>query len=68
MKNTRTSLCRRIRVEHLETDRAFSYSKAGVLARAQTVPASTVFSPLGLTLNEEQIPQVIGNNKNQGVR
>ena len=27
--------------------------------RAQTVHLSTVFSPFGLTLNEEQIPQIV---------
>jgi hypothetical protein len=31
--------------------------------RAQTVHLSTVFSPFGLTLNEEQIPQIVENNK-----
>jgi len=31
--------------------------------RAQTVHLSTVFSPFGLTLNEEQIAQIVENNK-----
>src|ERR1700691_1889277 len=36
--------------------------------RAQTVHLSSVFSPFGLTFNKEQIPQIVENNKNQGVR
>lgn len=37
-------------------------------SRAQTVHLWTAFSPFGLTLNEEQIPQIVENNKNQGAR
>jgi hypothetical protein len=32
------------------------------------VHLSSVFSPFGLTLNEELIPQIVENNKNQGAR
>ena len=50
-----------------EANRAYS-SKSRCAGRAQTVSVSNVFRRLGVTLNEEQIPQVVGNNKNQGVR
>jgi hypothetical protein len=32
------------------------------------VRSCLLFEQLGLTLNEEQIPQIVDNNKNQGVR
>jgi hypothetical protein len=51
-----------------QADRAWASQKAGVLARAQTVYLSTVFSPFGFTLNEKQIPQIIEKNKNLGAR
>ncbi len=36
--------------------------------RAGTVHLWTEFGPFGLPLNEEQIPQIVENNKNQDVR
>jgi hypothetical protein len=36
--------------------------------RAETVHLWTKFGSFGLTLNEEQIPQIVKNNKNQGGR
>jgi hypothetical protein len=36
--------------------------------RAETVHLWTKFGRFGLTLNEKQIPQIVENNKNQGVR
>lgn len=42
--------------------------KAAAFSRAKSVFLSRRFSPFGLTVNEEQIPQIIENGKNQGVR
>src|SRR5580765_7573061 len=36
--------------------------------RAETVHLWTKFGSFGLSLNEEQIPQIVKNNKNQGGR
>jgi hypothetical protein len=36
--------------------------------RAGTVHLWTEFGPFGLSLNEEQIPQIVENNKNQDAR
>jgi hypothetical protein len=36
--------------------------------RASTVHLWTEFGPFGLTLNEEQIPQIVEDNKNQDAR
>jgi hypothetical protein len=42
--------------------------KSRTFNRATTVLSCMLFEQFGLTLNEEQIPQIVDNNKNQGGR
>jgi len=48
--------------------RKYFNARSRCAIRAGTVHVWTEFKPFELTLNEEQIPQMIENNKNQGAR